>query len=91
MKLPTLREEYEAADRAFLALLESRFPGADRYTWYRAVSAIEDGGCRRNDDESRDVALAADADLKLAHDAYIERLHAFYRARDGEHGFLGRA
>lgn len=88
MKMPTLREEYEAADRAFLA---SRFPGADRYTWHRAVSAIEGGGCRRNADESRDVALAADADLKLAHDAYIERLHAFYRARDGEHGFLGRS
>lgn len=86
--LSELRRDYQRADRAFLDLLEARF-GVDRYAWYRALAHIEGGIGRWNDDTSRDEALAADADLRAAHDEYIRLLHVFYRARDGEHGFLG--
>lgn len=87
--LATMRADFEQANTAFESLLSSRFPGANRYTWYRAISAIEGKNYRRNDDESRDAALAADEELKTAHDEYIRLLHIFYKARDGEHGFLG--
>jgi hypothetical protein len=79
-------EAFVRADRIFEDQLSARFLGADRYTWYRALSAVEGKNCRRNDDESRDAALAADMGLKAAHDEYIRLLHIFYRQRDGGAG-----
>ena len=90
MTLSQLRNDFEIANKAFENLLTERFPGANRYTWYRALAAIDGGIGRRNDDTSRDAALAADADLKLAHDEYTRLLHIFYAARDGSQGVLGR-
>ena len=89
MNLLPLRQAYQDADDAFTRLLADRFPGADRWTWYRALAAVAGENVRRNDDTSRDAALAADLDLMAAHDEYIRLLHVFYRARDGENGFLG--
>ena len=88
--LATLRADYERANASFEALLAERFPGADRYTWSRGLAHINGGIGRHNDDTSRDAALAADADIQAAYDKYIHLLHVFYRARDGEHGVLGR-
>ena len=87
--LAELRADFERANDAFESLLETRFPGLTRYHWYRALSAAKGENYRRNDDTSHDVAMAADTDIKAAHDEYIRLLHVFYRARDGEHGVLG--
>ena len=80
---------HEAAYTGVLTLIDRKFPGADIWDWYRAVDAEPSSIRRRIDDASRDAAMAADADIKAAHDEYIRLLHIFYRARDGEHGFLG--
>lgn len=87
--LASLRADFESALAEFHALLVSRFPGANKYTWYRALSAAKGENTRRNDDTSRDAALASDVALQSAHDEYVRRLHVFYKARDGAGGFLG--
>ena len=89
VSLAKLRCDFEFADAEFERILHDRFPGADRWTWYRALAAVKGENCRRNEDTTRDVALAADKDICAAHDEYIRLLHVFYRARDGEHGVLG--
>lgn len=88
--LSDLRAEFEAKKTAFDELLARKYPGADQWTWHRAVAAMRpDGIGRRNDDTSRDAELAADTELGVAWKAYITDLHIFYRARDGKGGFLG--
>ena len=87
--LATLRQDFQAAESNYLKILSVNFPGASRWDWHRAVAAARGENVRWNDDTSRDDALAADADIRAAYDEYIRRLHVFYRARDGEHGFLG--
>lgn len=87
--LPELRTAWEAKHKAFQDLIASKFPGCDEWWWYRALSAVRGENGRRNDDTQWDAALAADAEIKEAHDAYIKALHVFYRARDGEGGVLG--
>ena len=87
--LAKLRIAFEFANAEFERMLHDRFPGADRWTWYRAFAAIKGENCRRNDDTSRDAELAADRDIAAAHDEYIRLLHVFYRARDGAGGVLG--
>jgi hypothetical protein len=87
--LQTLRTAHEAAYADLLALIDRKFPGAAIWNWYRALLAVKGENGRRNDDTSHDVAMAADTDIKAAHDEYIRLLHVFYRARDGEHGVLG--
>lgn len=85
----SLRADFEAASDRFEALVSERFPGADKYTWYRALSAVKGENCRRNDDTSRDAAMATDTDIARAHDEFIRLLHIFYVTRDGPNGFLG--
>lgn len=89
MFLTELRTAFEAANIEFEQLLTAHFPGADRWTWYRALAAVRGENVRRNVDQSQDVALAADTELAVLHDEYIRLLHVFYRARDGERGVLG--
>lgn len=84
-----LQRAWEKAARNFQALLAVRFPAADKWTWYRAIAASQSKDVRRNEDTSRDAAMASDADIRAAHDEYVRLLHVFYRARDGENGFLG--
>ena len=90
MNLSALRDAATLAQTKFAYLLASKFPGADQWTWYRAMSAAAGDNVRRNDDTSRDAALAADTEIKAAHDDYIRLLHVFYTARDGAGGVLGR-
>lgn len=87
--LSEMRTTATAAREAMQALVACKFPGCTEWHWYRALSAIKRDDCRRNDDTSNDAALAADADIRTAHDEYIRLLHVFYRARDGEGGVLG--
>ena len=87
--LAGMRIAYEFANAEFERVLGEHFPGADRWTWYRARAAIKDEACQRNDNTSRDAEMAADLMIEAAHDEYIRRLHIFYRARDGERGVLG--
>ena len=87
--LQALRTAHENSYAALLALIDRKFPGASIYHWYRALTAVKGENGRRNDDTSHDVAMAADTDIKAAHDEYIRLLHVFYRARDGEHGVSG--
>jgi hypothetical protein len=87
--LAELRCAFEFANAEFERILRDRFPGADRWTWYRALAASKGADCRRNEDTTRDAALSADKDISAAHDEYIRLLHVFYRARDGERGVLG--
>jgi hypothetical protein len=84
-----LREEWEIALIHVDGTIARLFPGADRWTWFRALSRINGTIGRHNDDTSRDEALAASAEIKVAYDVYLKAIHAFYRARDGERGFLG--
>lgn len=79
-----------AAREVFLAMVPQRFPGATQWDWARACSAMRGENCRRNDDTSRDEALAADPHIRAAHENYITALHRYYKTRDGEHGFLGK-
>lgn len=87
--LDELRADFEQAQAAWELLIAERFPGATQWHWYRAVAAVRGENVRRNDDTSRDAAMAADDAIRQAHDDYIRKLHVFYRARDGEHGVLG--
>ena len=87
MTLFSLRQDAESARSYFRSLLDDR--RADEWTWFRAVDAMKGHAGRRNEDTSRDDELAADPDVRAAHDEYIRRLHAFYLARDGEGGVLG--
>ena len=87
--LSALRHAFEAAYGAFEAVLSDHFPGATKWDWYRAVAALRGENCRRNEDRSRDEAMAADVSISRAHDEFIRLLHVFYRARDGERGVLG--
>lgn len=87
--LAQLKTAFQEAEACFERVLTTRFPGADKWTWYRAVAATRGENIRRNEDTSNDAALSADQDIAAAHDEYISRLHVFYRARDGEHGVLG--
>jgi len=87
--LSELRADFEQAQATWESLIVDHFPGADKWHWYRALSAVRGEDVRRNDDTSRDAALAADDAIRQAHDDYIRKLHVFYRARDGEHGVLG--
>ena len=74
----------------FETLVFARHLGCDKWDWYRAVEHAKPNPIGRpNTDRSRDAALAGDRELASAHDAYIAALHAYYRARDGEHGVLG--
>lgn len=87
--LTKLRDAATTARESMQSLVASKFPGCTEWHWYRALSAIKGENGRRNDDTTNDAALAADADIRAAHDEYIRLLHVFYRARDGEHGVLG--
>lgn len=91
--MSTLSEKrlaFQAAYSAFTLHLHVNFPGAETWDWFRALDAVNrQSGGRRNDDTSRDAALAGDAALKSKYDEYIRLLHAFYLARDGEGGVLG--
>ena len=78
------------AKERFDGAIAEAFPGMNEWHWYRATSAMRGESTRRNEDQSHDAALAADATIRAAHDEYIKLLLAFYRARDGEHGVLGR-
>jgi len=68
----------------------NNFPGRNEWDWHRARASIAGDNCRRNDDTTDDKALAEDAEIKAASDAYIVNLHKYYLLRDGEHGVLGR-
>ena len=88
--LTSLQAEASRLATVFEDTLSKKFPLRTKWDWYRAIDAVSGGIARRNDDTSQDAALAADADILAAHDAYIKALHDFYRARDGERGFLGK-
>ena len=80
-----LLKRAEVLRAEFLATIDREFPGRCEWDWFRALNP----NGRRNTDPSDDVALAASVTIRAAHDAYIKALHEFYRARDGERGFLG--
>ena len=88
-KLTTLRWAHERAYASLLSLIDTKFPGAEIWHWYRALHAVKGEPGRRNDDTTHDAAMAADLEIAAAHNEYIRLLHIFYRARDGEHGVLG--
>ncbi len=87
--LTEMRATADTARQAMQALIARKFPGCNEWHWYRALSAVEGEDCRRNDDTTNDAALAADSEIRAAHDEYIRVLHVFYRARDGAGGVLG--
>lgn len=84
-----LRAQADAARLRFESAVPARFPGLTHFHWYRACAALAGENTRRNDDTAQDAALAADPEIRAAYDAYIRAIHAYYRARDGERGFLG--
>ena len=89
MNLSTLKSDFEGKRQLWRDLVSTKFPGRGEWAWQRAVAAVRGENVRRNDDTSQDEAMAADVEIRAAHDAYISALHVFYRARDGEGGFLG--
>lgn len=89
MDLNYLRAEAESAKERFDLTIRDRFPGLTEWHWYRALTAVRGGIGRLNEDQSHDMALAHDCDIKAAYNKYIRLLHVFYRARDGERGVLG--
>ncbi len=89
MTITELEETQATAFTHFKALIAAKVEGATEWHWYRACSAICGENTRRNVDQSHDIALATDEKIQDAFDSYLTKLHAFYRARDGEHGVLG--
>lgn len=87
--LAALKAAADAAHAAFTGTVDRLFPGATEWHWLRAVSHIGGEAVRRNDDTSKDTALAASAEIRAAWDAYLGALHAYYSLRDGPNGFLG--
>lgn len=87
--LGQLRADAAMLRIVWLDLIDHKFPGCDEWTWFRALSAIKGDNCRRNEDTSQDAALAADQEIEQTYAMYIKALHRFYKARDGERGFLG--
>lgn len=89
--LAALKQTAEKLYLDFEALVVSKHPGFDKWDWYRALDHAKPNPIGRpNKDTSRDAALVTDIELAKAHDAYIGALHSYYKARDGEHGVLGR-
>lgn len=88
--LTDLRRAHQNAYGHLEALIARKYPDATIWHWYRAVAAVRGQNLRRNDDRSNDVMMAADEEIQAAHDEYIRVLHAFYLARDGAGGVLGR-
>ncbi|KQO69519.1 hypothetical protein ASF22_02610 [Methylobacterium sp. Leaf87] len=89
VSLQDLRTTYQAAEAQFHAAIATAFPGYDEWHYFRACSHVAGDNCRRNDDTSRDAELAAHPIIESAWQDFIAKLHAFYRARDGEGGVLG--
>lgn len=87
--LNAMRDAAHKARTQFRDLLSTKFPGQQEFHWYRAMAAVKNENCRRNDDITHDAAMAADTEIKAAHAEYIRLLHVFYKARDGEYGVLG--
>lgn len=87
--LADMRADFEAKRQAFRNLVASEFPSRGEWDWYRACDQAKGKIGRPNDDPSQDAALVASVAIRAAHDTYLASLHAFYRARDGENGFLG--
>jgi hypothetical protein len=79
-----LREVASDAERIFETSLREKYPRADRFVWFKACELERKGAADKFD---RD--MANDPQIKRAYDAYIDALHTFYRARDGEGGVLG--
>lgn len=88
--LASLRTEARRLEALWRDAISARFPGCNCYHWSRALAAEHGENVRRNDDTRHDAALATDRDIARAYDEYLAALHAFYRARDGEHGLLGK-
>ncbi len=89
MTLLDMRNAHEAAFAHFKSLIRQKVKGATEYTWYRARAAFNGENVRRNTDTSHDFILAFDKEIENANNDYLAKLHAFFRARDGEHGVLG--
>ena len=87
--LSLLRDIADAEDVLFDATIAARFPGCDRWNWFRAISAIAGDRCRRNDDQTQDAVLVADEKIMTQHEASVAARQKYYLARDGEKGFLG--
>jgi hypothetical protein len=87
--LETLYLEYQARQTEFQNTVARLFPDKDEWHWQRACARIDGHACRRNDDTSQDQAMADNAEIRAAWDAYIKALHAFYLLRDGPNGVLG--
>ena len=85
MSLDTLRQLATVAEQHFETELRNQYPRADKFTWYRACEKATNGTTNHFD-----LDMAHNQRIRAAHDAYIRAIHAFYEARDGERGFLGK-
>lgn len=84
-----LRMRADELHADFCRKVAEAFPGADEWTWQRAVAHMAGENVRRNDDTSRDSEIAADVSLREAWDSYIAALHRYYETRHGPNGVLG--
>lgn len=85
MNIDTLRQLATAAEQRFETALRDHYPRADKFTWFRACEKATNGAA-----DHFDLDMAHNQRIRAAHDAYIRAIHAFYAARDGKHGFLGK-
>lgn len=83
--LATLCATAAAAEAAFETVLRDYYPRADRWTFYRAAEALSDGTA-----DTWDWEMASNPAIVAAHAEYVRAIHAFYVARDGAAGVLGR-
>ena len=80
--LEALKAAKDLAHTRFTRTISNLFPGADEWTWYRAIDHMEGGDCRRNDDTSRDEAMAASMAIHAAYDDYIRAVGEYHELYD---------
>lgn len=86
MTVFALRQAAIDGKAEFYRVLAERFPGVDEFTWLHATAKHTEIG--RYPTYPKVEALAADTTIATAWNGYINLLYAYYRARDGENGFL---
>ena len=85
LSIETLLQLATAAEQHLETEVRDQYPHADKFTWFRACDKARIGTA-----DHFDLDMAHNQRIRAAHDAYIRAIHAFYAARDGKHGFLGK-
>jgi len=85
--LQELKAKSDKLQAAWLTAIKKVVPGATEWDWHHSIDPVKSNMKRPKADYAK---LKASKAIKDAHKKFIKALHAFYVARDGDGGVLGR-